>query len=128
MEDNTPSLKVQEAHTHKSGKLIPQDYVRAWLTSHNPTPRRTSLQPQSLFYSSLHAFRCGCCISAGAMRRFTATCSWGAAGQHRAESNMEMPTLSAEPPVYAGMQSRTWVVCNLKNCLMLLGAMLCGIS
>lgn len=49
MEDNTPSLKVQEAHTHKSGKLIPRDYVGAWFTSHNPTPKRASHSPRACF-------------------------------------------------------------------------------
>lgn len=39
MEDNTPSLKVREARTNKSGKLNAEDCVTAWLISHNPTPK-----------------------------------------------------------------------------------------
>lgn len=44
-EDNTPSLKVQEAHTNKSEKLNAEDCVGAWLISHNPTPKRAFVLP-----------------------------------------------------------------------------------
>jgi len=62
------------------------------------------------------------------MGRFTAACSLGAAGQHRAEPHLGMPTLPTVLPDHAGMQGRIWDFCNLKDSLMLLGAMLCGIT
>lgn len=45
MEDNTPSPKVQEACTNKSGKLNPDDCVGACFISHRPTPKRAFLLP-----------------------------------------------------------------------------------
>lgn len=60
---NTPSLKVQEAHTNKSGKLNAEVCVGAWFLSHSPTPKGAFLLPlpsnptSSLFYEPLSAFR-----------------------------------------------------------------------
>lgn len=62
--DSTPSLKVQEAETNKSGKWNAEVCIGAWFISHNPTPKGAFLLPlpsnptSSWFYESPSAFRC----------------------------------------------------------------------
>lgn len=64
-EDNTPSLKVWEAHANKSGKSNAGDCQVHGLYPIIPLQRELSCchslatQESSLFYDSLSAFRCG---------------------------------------------------------------------